>query len=152
MLRVASSAKAPPSGTVARVNYNLLFAALLGIASCAIGAGCAPSAGASCWDEGALQCTEKSKGVICSAHVWTPTSCAGPAGCAPVGTRAKCDDSRVDTAIACVREGQVSCSADAKARVQCKGNVWTVLDTCVASACVATREHVWCDTALRSAP
>ncbi len=114
--------------------------------------GCVPNAGAACWDEGALQCVDKTHAVLCSGHVWTPASCAGARGCAAMGQRAACDDSRVSVAIPCLREGQVSCSADAKSRVQCKDKVWTVIDTCVASACVATAEHVWCDTAVRVAP
>lgn len=108
--------------------------------------GCAQKSGGACWDEGALVCTGKTTAVLCADHTWSATSCAGANGCTTIGARGVCDDSRVDVRVPCWREGQVSCSADGKSRVLCKGKAWTTTESCPgAGGCVANADRVWCD-------
>jgi hypothetical protein len=123
----------------------LAAAALLGIAL----VGCKPKAGASCKIETKEVCVEDKKALVCHDGKWEEMSCRGDKGCQKSGSDSTCDQSVAEEKDVCNLIGDFVCTADKKGMLECKGNRWTFVQSCLGErACVMEQKKVTCDNSV----
>jgi hypothetical protein len=129
------------AGTILGITSVLI--GLLGLA----GVGCSPpKAGDKC-KGGQAMCTDNASALSCGtdSKFFTMT-CRGPKGCLKNGPAVNCDDSIAQEKDGCDEEGEVACSVDKKAALECHGNKFVVGETCKgARGCTVADEKISCD-------
>jgi hypothetical protein len=129
-----------------RIRNWIIFSLVVGLVLVSVG--CKPKIGQKCkagavvcGKDGALFCGDDSK--------YAALGCHGPAGCTGTGTSAACDASLALPGEGCETEGNIACSVDKKAQLDCKNHTWVVGATCKgAKGCEFKDEELFCDHTL----
>lgn len=117
----------------------------LGLGLVVLSAGCKPKVGGKC-KEGAVVCTKEGSLFCGDDGKYVAAGCHGPAGCTAAGTDSTCDQSLSIAGDGCETEGNISCSTDKKAQLDCKNHKWVVGATCKgAKGCELRNEELFCD-------
>jgi hypothetical protein len=113
--------------------------------------GCKPKVGDSC-SAGDQACLDPATGLFCGGDgKYTTMSCAGAdgkgGGCSGSGSTFACDNSISAIGDGCSQVGDVACTADRKAALECgKDNKFTVGETCKGpNGCVIKGDAITCD-------
>ena len=113
--------------------------------------GCKPKVGDSC-SAGDQACLDPATGLFCGGDgKYTTMSCAGAdgkgGGCSGSGSTFACDNSISAIGDGCSQVGDVACTADRKAALECgKDNKFTVGETCKgAGGCTIKGDAITCD-------
>ena len=122
---------------------RILFAApLLFIAF----AGCKPKADGNCKIETKESCTSEKAALACHDGKWEEMPCRGSGGCSKAGKEDSCDQSVANDKDTCNLPSDVVCTEDKKGMLECKGNKWTAIQTCLGTrGCSMETKKVSCD-------
>ncbi len=105
-----------------------------------------PKPGAACAQKGAIQCLDKTTGVICAGGKWETLTCEGPTGCMTVVGTGSCTHTRYAVGEPCMEEGKPECTGDRKAMIKCENSHWKLLNTCGGNlGCVSNAKGAKCD-------
>ena len=109
--------------------------------------GCKPAkAGDKCVAGQAL-CVGGNAALTCGSDgKFRSMSCSGPQGCQTTGGTIACDDTIAQEKDGCDEDGEVACSTDKKAALECHGGVFTVGETCKGPhGCEVNGDKIRCD-------
>jgi hypothetical protein len=123
---------------VAFVTIGLLGIALVGCKPAKAGDKCVAGQATCVGTAGALTCGTDGK--------FRSMSCRGPKGCAVSGGTINCDDTIAQEKDGCDEDGEVACSTDKKAALECHGGSFGVGETCKGPhGCVVDGDKIKCD-------
>lgn len=109
--------------------------------------GCKAKPGDKC-STGQLACANKSTGLFCGSDgKFATMSCNGPSGCTGAGPGVSCDNATAAENDGCNTVGDVACSTDKKAALECsKDNKFAVGETCKGTGgCAISGDQITCD-------
>ncbi|HYO66556.1 MAG TPA: hypothetical protein VEU33_10775 [Archangium sp.] len=123
--------------TRAPVLFSLMIGSLL-LSACGV------KAGDSCGG-GGYTCASEKEALECRDKLWRTLQCRGASGCSESGNEILCDMTGNVAGDACAAsaEGRGLCTADGKARLECRMGVLVQVSTC--STCVMNDTHVTCN-------
>jgi hypothetical protein len=103
-------------------------------------------AGDPCGTEENFSCTEDLKTQLkCTAGKWQEAAqCRGPKACETKFPFSKCDQSLAKEGDACPKDGNVACTEDKKAMIECKGGKYGSKKSCP-KGCAAKGLFVECE-------
>lgn len=123
----------------------LLGAALFGSALVA----CKPKVGGSCKIETKEICVDDKKALVCHDGKLEEMLCRGPKGCSKGTGDGQCDQSVAEEKDVCNLASDFVCTSDKKGMLECKGNHWTFVQSCLGErACVMEQKKVTCDNSV----
>ena len=110
-----------------------------------VATGCKPKVGGKC-KSGAVVCTKDGALFCADDNKYATLGCHGPLGCLAAGTDSTCDASLALAGDGCETEGNIACSVDKKAQLDCKNHKWVLGATCKgAKGCELRDEELFCD-------
>jgi hypothetical protein len=122
-----------------------IFASLAVLTVVAV-SGCKAKVGGKC-KAGASACVKEGGALFCGDdNKYVATGCHGPNGCVPEGRTAACDQSVSLAGEYCEDNGNISCTVDKQAQLDCKDHKWVVGATCKgAKGCELKGDELFCD-------
>jgi hypothetical protein len=109
--------------------------------------GCKPAKAGDKCVAGQMVCADGASALTCGNDgKFRAMTCRGPQGCKTTGGTIACDDTFAQDKDGCDEDGEVACSTDKKAALECKGGVFGVGETCKGPhGCEVTADKIRCD-------
>jgi hypothetical protein len=119
----------------------IVFASVVALAGA-----CKPQVGAKC-TAAQSSCPEAKLGLFCGADgTFHTMTCSGPAGCEQSGAVVNCDNGVAALNDGCNTPDDAACSPDSKNALLCKGDVFTLAETCKGpGGCKVAGDTITCD-------
>jgi len=109
-------------------------------------AACKPKPGDKCSGAGLPTCSDPATALICLNGTVTALPCRGPKACTSTTSQVSCDNALALAGDSCDQPGDVACSVDHKAALECQNGKFAVAETCKGvRACQVEGNDISCD-------